>query len=67
MPSAGKWEDTGSRGWEFKWEGSVDISSATATATLAGELCRRATALRRTLHKMPALINHRNAFLEIIK
>ena len=28
---------------------------------------RRATALRRTLYKMPGLINQRHAFLEIIK
>ena len=65
--SVGRWEDTGSKGWEFKWEGSVDVQSATATATLAGDLCRRATALRRTLYKMPGLIDQRNAFLEIIK
>ena len=63
----GKWEDTGSKGWEFKWEGSVDVESATNTASLAGDLCRRATALRRTLYKMPGLINQRTAFLEIIK
>ncbi|XP_023339600.1 uncharacterized protein LOC111709894 [Eurytemora carolleeae] len=65
--SLGKWEDTGSKGWEFKWEGSVDVESATNTASLAGDLCRRATALRRTLYKMPGLINQRTAFLEIIK
>lgn len=45
----------------------MDVQSATATATLAGDLCRRATALRRTLYKMPGLIDQRNAFLEIIK
>ena len=65
--TVGKWEDTGSKGWQFKWEGSVDVESATETATLAADLRRRATALRRTLYKMPALINHRTAFLEIIK
>ena len=64
----GKWEDTGSRGGEnINWEGSSDSHSAATTAQLAGDLCRRATALRRTLYKMPGLINQRNAFLEIIK
>ena len=64
----GKWEDTGSRGWDnTNWEGSSDSHSAATTAQLAGDLCRRATALRRTLYKMPGLINQRNAFLEIIK
>jgi len=64
----GKWEDTGSRGWDnAKWEGSSDSHSAATTAQLAGDLCRRATALRRTLYKMPGLINQRHAFLEIIK
>lgn len=47
--------------------GSSDSQSAATTAQLAGDLCRRATALRRTLYKMPGLINHRHAFLEIIK
>jgi len=64
----GKWEDTGSRGWDTStWEGSSDSHSAATTAQLAGDLCRRATALRRTLYKMPGLINQRHAFLEIIK
>jgi len=64
----GKWEDTGSKGWDnVNWEGSSDSHSAATTAQLAGDLCRRATALRRTLYKMPGLINQRHAFLEIIK
>merc|ERR1719507_1542832 len=46
---------------------SSDCQSAATTAQLAGDLCRRATALRRTLYKMPGLINQRHAFLEIIK
>jgi hypothetical protein len=59
----GKWEDTGSRGWDIaKW----DSHSAATTAQLAGDFCRRATALRRTLYKMPGLINQRHAFLEML-
>merc|ERR1719431_147239 len=52
-----------------QWDepGSSDSNSAATTAHLAGDLCRRATALRRTLYKMPGLIHQRHAFLEIIK
>lgn len=48
-------------------QASTDSQTAATTAQLAGDLCRRATALRRTLYKMPGLINQRHAFLEIIK
>ena len=68
----GQWEDTGNHGWStLGWgdrtERSTDSELAANTATLAGDLCRRATALRRTLYKLPGLINQRNEFLEIIK
>ena len=71
----GQWEDTGNIGWERpgperQREGetaSSDTEAATNTAQLAGELCRRATALRRTLYRLPGLINSRADFLEIIK
>ena len=62
----GKWEDTGNHGWSTAtWSPDTDL--AATTAQLAGDLCRRATALRRTLYKLPGLINMRNEFLEIIK
>ena len=57
----------GSLGWGDRSERSTDSELAANTATLAGDLCRRATALRRTLYKLPGLINQRNEFLEIIK
>ena len=69
----GQWEDTGNHGWASSgWtdrntDGSTDCHNAANTATLAGDLCRRATALRRTLYKLPGLINQRHEFLEIIK
>ena len=67
----GKWEDTGNHGWSTgTWSGherTPDTDMAATTAQLAGDLCRRATALRRTLYKLPGLINMRNEFLEIIK
>ena len=69
----GQWEDTGNHGWggQAGWadrtDRSTDSELAANTATLAGDLCRRATALRRTLYKLPGLINQRNDFLEIIK
>ena len=66
----GQWEDTGNNGWGANnWSGdiSTDSDSAANTATLAADLCRRATALRRTLYKLPGLINQRSDFLEIIK
>ena len=69
----GQWEDTGNHGWgTVGWADRADLRStdselAANTATLAGDLCRRATALRRTLYKLPGLINQRNEFLEIIK
>ena len=69
----GQWEDTGNHGWSTTgWTERSDLRStdselAANTATLAGDLCRRATALRRTLYKLPGLINQRNDFLEIIK
>ena len=68
----GQWEDTGNHGWSTagwtdRTERSTDSELAANTATLAGDLCRRATALRRTLYKLPGLINQRNDFLEIIK
>ena len=66
----GQWEDTGNHGWgpssSPSWT-DTDSHQAANTATLAGDLCRRATALRRTLYKLPGLINQRNEFLEIIK
>jgi len=65
----GQWEDTGNHGWgpsSSSWT-DTDSHQAANTATLAGDLCRRATALRRTLYKLPGLINQRNEFLEIIK
>jgi hypothetical protein len=64
----GKWEDTGNTGLELLTAAAAGpAASAAATALLAGELCRRATALRRTLYKMPGLIEQRQAFLEMIK
>ena len=69
----GQWEDTGNHGWStVGWTDRTDLRStdselAANTATLATDLCRRATALRRTLYKLPGLINQRNEFLEIIK
>lgn len=66
----GQWEDTGNNGWtNHCWTDklSSDSHNAANTATLAADLCRRATALRRTLYKLPGLINQRNEFLEIIK
>jgi len=68
----GQWEDTGNHGWNIDhaaWDGSDDQNDTAAanTAQLAGELCRRATALRRTLYKLPSLISNRSEFLEIIK
>ena len=68
----GQWEDTGNIGWERqeRREGdtvSSDTEAAANTAQLAGDLCRRATALRRTLYRLPGLINSRTDFLEIIK
>ena len=71
----GQWEDTGNNGWTNScWterteraERATDSENAATTASLAGDLCRRATALRRTLYKLPGLINQRNEFLEIIK
>ena len=69
----GQWEDTGNHGWStLGWADRTDLRStdcelAANTATLATDLCRRATALRRTLYKLPGLINQRNEFLEIIK
>ena len=65
----GQWEDTGNHGWSATgpYHTSRDNDSAANTAQLAGELCRRATALRRTLYKLPSLISNRNEFLEIIK
>ena len=69
----GQWEDTGNIGWERPERqreaetASSDTEAATNTAQLAGELCRRATALRRTLYRLPGLINSRADFLEIIK
>jgi len=69
----GQWEDTGNHGWASSgWtdrntDSSTDCHNAANTATLAGDLCRRATALRRTLYKLPGLINQRHEFLEIIK
>jgi hypothetical protein len=62
----GKWEDTGNTGLEALTS-TTATASAAATALLAGELCRRSTALRRTLYKMPGLIDQRQAFLEMIK
>ncbi len=62
----GKWEDTGNTGLEALTS-TTSTASAAATALLAGELCRRSTALRRTLYKMPGLIDQRQAFLEMIK
>ena len=50
-----------------RWGRSADSQVAVTAAKEAADLCRMATALRRTLHKMPGLINKRNAFLEIIK
>ena len=67
----GQWEDTGSHGWAVSSSRpepeAEDNMAAATTAQLAGELCRRATALRRTLYKLPQLINMRSHFLEIIK
>ena len=70
----GQWEDTGNHGWgvssgaQYGGHGhSSDNDSAANTAQLAGELCRRATALRRTLYKLPNFINDKQAFLETIK
>ena len=66
----GQWEDTGNNGWSnscWSADRSSDSESAANTAQLAGDLCRRATALRRTLYKLPGLINIRSDFLEIIK
>ena len=64
----GQWEDTGNNGWSNSYhDRSSDSESAATTAQLAGDLCRRATALRRTLYKLPGLINMRSDFLEIIK
>ena len=70
----GQWEDTGNIGWEARPgerreadTGSSDTEAAANTAQLAGDLCRRATALRRTLYRLPGLINSRTDFLEIIK
>jgi len=67
--SKGTSSSNGNIQWEANGAGapSADNQSAATTAQLAGDLCRRATALRRTLYKMPGLINHRHAFLEIIK
>ena len=70
-PCEGQWEDTGNTGLgSMTSSGSAtaaSTSTAAATALLAGELCRRATALRRTLYKMPGLIDQRQGFLEMIK
>jgi len=69
----GQWEDTGNIGWErperreSQETASSDTEAAANTAQLAGDLCRRATALRRTLYRLPGLINSRTDFLEIIK
>ena len=68
----GQWEDTGNIGWERPERREADTASsdteaAANTAQLAGDLCRRATALRRTLYRLPGLINSRTDFLEIIK
>ena len=69
----GQWEDTGNIGWERPERrepletASSDTEAAANTAQLAGDLCRRATALRRTLYRLPGLINSRTDFLEIIK
>ena len=68
----GQWEDTGNIGWERpeRREAKIansDTEAAANTAQLAGDLCRRATALRRTLYRLPGLINSRTDFLEIIK
>ena len=70
-PCEGQWEDTGNTGLgSMTSSGSATAAStatAAATALLAGELCRRSTALRRTLYKMPGLIDQRQGFLEMIK
>lgn len=79
----GGWEEKGARSWEdtlrsrwgghnedkeaVRWGRSKDSKVAATAAREAGDLCKKATALRRTLHKMPGLINQRNAFLQIIK
>ena len=46
---------------------TCDSDVAASTAQLAGDLCRRATSLRRTLYRLPGMIKQRHAFLEIIK
>ena len=46
---------------------TCDSDVAASTAQLAGDLCRRATSLRRTLYRLPSMIKQRHAFLEIIK